>query len=296
MPPGSLSLDAMIGLPPLPSPAKEPARAPSPTDRPDPRRSTSPSPPTGATVHSRKRPAEDMSQYAAEVSCAHKLAKADHDELSQFAKGKIDDNSAALLTDFSLPAYRSDKVGPGKLLMDILKQSPSWGFALRLHDEQEVVDAIYTQISKSLTAKRNLIKSAISGSLGSDPAAETGVRPGALDIVELTSLIITKLKVRSVTVNVMFCGRVSVLRKIFTEHDDNTFWSVVNKQLAALRKEYPDAKELSRFIKQFILDPDLDTYGRVDLQSLDAGPTVVVASPPAVPVDSGSGQDNNNDD
>ncbi|KAJ7170274.1 hypothetical protein C8R43DRAFT_1120707 [Mycena crocata] len=185
MPPGSLSLNAMIGLPPLPSPAKEPTRAPLPTDRPDPRRSTSPAPrlvslcictnvlqmicPTLAFAKS-GRP-EQLILLAGQQSSWVVPKK---------LQGKIDNDSAAPLTDFSL------------------------------------------SISNSLLYKRNI----------------------------------------------------------------------------PIRRNYPVMSRLmlDGFIKQFILNPDLDTYVRVDLQLLDAGPTVVVASPPAVPVNSGSGQDNNNND
>ncbi|KAJ7936173.1 hypothetical protein B0H13DRAFT_2303892 [Mycena leptocephala] len=84
-----LSFDDMMHLPLDSSPLK----APSVTNSPLPSTVSisslreSPTPlPTNALVARRKRPVEDMTQYAGDVARVHKLVKADHDELTSFSK------------------------------------------------------------------------------------------------------------------------------------------------------------------------------------------------------------------
>ncbi|KAJ6539804.1 hypothetical protein DFH09DRAFT_1396885 [Mycena vulgaris] len=237
-----------------------------------------------------------MSQYAGEVSRPNKLVKADHDELIQFSKSghpeqmlflagrilalahhqkqlqpaeapwvmpkrlqdKIDERAAILIGDCSIPAYRDDKIGPPKLLMDSVLANPGWGFTSAMKDVKAAVDVVSSYISRALTSKRNVVKSTILSSLGSDPTDGTLLRPGALDIVELAKLILLKLKIRA--------------------KNDNKYWGDVDTKLASVRQRLTDPVKQSKFIKQMMLDPDLQSYGVVNLTDLSAAPPAHAAS------------------
>ncbi|KAJ7101130.1 hypothetical protein C8R44DRAFT_988398 [Mycena epipterygia] len=301
MAPANLSFDDMMNIPLDSSPLKAPSpRSSTATGSPVPSRPESPSP-LATLPTQRKRTAEDMSQFASEVSRKHKLAKVDNDDLTKFAKlgrdekmifiagqllslghhqrllqpveadwtlpkrlqGKIESKAADLLIDSSIPAYRDDKIGPSKLLMDLVVLNPGWGFTLEVQGEKSAIDA------------RNIIKTAISGSLGSDPIVEgIKLRPGALNIVVLATSILNKLKIKTTKVDLRLCGRIAVLRKLISENNDNKYWGDVDTKLANVREIYPDPKKQSRFLKKAMLDPDLEVYGIVDLNSLNPGPTV----------------------
>ncbi|KAJ6549105.1 hypothetical protein DFH09DRAFT_1503285 [Mycena vulgaris] len=317
MAPAHPSFDDMMDMPLDSSPLKSPTQGTSPTLCPTvPSPPGSPSPSSGSTLpRQRKRPAEDMSQYAGEVSRANKLVKADHDELIQFSKSghpeqmlflagrilalahhqkqlqpaeapwvmpkrlqdKIDERAAILIGDCSIPAYRDDKIGPSKLLMDSVLANPGWGFTSAMKDVKAAVDVVSSYISRALTSKRNVVKSTILSSLGSDPTDGTLLRPGALDIVELAKLILLKLKIRA-KVDLRLCGRISILRKLISEKNDNKYWGDVDTKLASVRQRLTDPVKQSKFIKQMMLDPDLQSYGVVNLTDLSAAPPAHAAS------------------
>ncbi|KAJ7306315.1 hypothetical protein DFH08DRAFT_1054531 [Mycena albidolilacea] len=301
----NLSFDDMMHLPLDSSPLK----APSVIDSPLPRTVSisplreSPTPlPTSTLVARCKRPVEDMTQYAGDVARVHKLVKVDHDELTSFSNlwcaeqaitmmghilalkhqqsliqpaevawvvpkrlhTKIDEHAAVLIADASIPAYRNDKIGPGKLLMDIVLANPGWGFSAHMKLEKDAMDTLSSEISRVLT--------------GSPPLAGQTSRPGSLDIVELSNLIISKLKVR-VKVDLRLCGRVAILHKLITETTDAKYWGAVDTKLADVRATHPDPAKQSKWIKVRILDLDLVQYRHVDLKDLASGPVV-----PAVPV------------
>ncbi|KAJ7089002.1 hypothetical protein C8R44DRAFT_990998 [Mycena epipterygia] len=273
MAPANLSFDDMMNIPLDSSPLKAPSpRSSTATGSPVPSRPESPSP-LATLPTQRKRTAEDMSQFASEVSRKHKLAKVDNDDLTKFAKLGRDEKmifiAGQLLSlghhqrllqpveaDWTLPkrlqieTYRDDKIGPSKLLMDLVVLNPGWGFTLEVQGEKSAIDAVSSYISKVLISKRNIIKTAIAGSLGSDPIVEgIKLRPGALNIVVLATSILNKLKIKTTKVDLRLWGRIAVLI-------------------------YPDPKKQSRFLKKAMLDPDLEVYGIVDLNSLNPGPTV----------------------
>ncbi|KAJ7360807.1 hypothetical protein DFH08DRAFT_1031026 [Mycena albidolilacea] len=301
-----LSFDDMMHLPLDLSPLK----APSVIDSPLPRTVSisplreSPTPlPTSTLVVRRKRPVEDMTQYAGDVTRVHKLVKVDHDELTSFSNlgraeqaitmmghilalkhqqsliqpaevawvvpkrlhTKIDEHAAVLIADASIPAYRNDKIGPSKLLMDIVLANPGWGFSAHMKLEKDAMNTLSSEISRVLTGKRNLVKATTSW-------------PGSLDIIELLNLIISKLKVR-VKVDLRLCRHVAVLRKLITETTDAKYWGAVDTKLANVRATHPDPAKQSKWIKVCILDLDLVQYKHVDLKDLTSGPVV-----PAVPV------------
>jgi hypothetical protein len=274
----------------------------------------SPSPlPGNAVPARRKRPAEDMSQFAGDVSRAHKLPKAEHDELTTYSRmgrveqsitmmghilalkrqqslilpadaiwvvpkrlhNKISEHAAILLADSSIPAYRDDKIGPSKLLTDMVLANPDWGFGVHLKSEKDAMDTLSSEVSIVLTAKRNTIKTVIISSLGSSPPEGSNQRTSALDIVELSHLIVSKLKVR-VKVDLRVCGRVAILWKLISEKNDNTYWGAVDKKLADVRKKHQDPVKQSKWIKQYMLDPDLALYKHVELRDLETGPDVPV--------------------
>ncbi|KAJ7715043.1 hypothetical protein B0H16DRAFT_1477674 [Mycena metata] len=196
------------------------------------------------------------------------------------AQDKIKSKSVTLIADCTIPAYLNDKIGPTKLLMDIvLLRAEDWGFPAKLKDEKYVIDSLTSIISGACIATRNKVKSLVLSSIGTDPAAGTTTRIGALDIVELTRLILSKLKLDPDHADVRMCGRVAILRKLVTEISDAKYWGAVDKQLANIRAKHTDPKAQSRWIKKAMLDPDLAAYGQVDLESLNATPSVPVTGP-----------------
>ncbi|KAJ7135190.1 hypothetical protein C8R43DRAFT_1132740 [Mycena crocata] len=323
----STSFKDMLNMPLDSSPVK----APTPV-----RAATSPpGTPTPAGqvpfVHApqRKRLAEDMTQYADEVSRTHKLPKTEHDSLREFAQAnrseqmillagqifalshhqrqlqpaeaawtlpkklqnKIEENICKLLADASLPAYKNDKIGPSKLIMDMVRDNPSWGITRAMAEEKSITDAVATHISKTLTSKRNIIKSAISASLGSDPLDGATLRPDATDIVDLANIVLTKLK-RNFKADLPFCGRMAVLRKVISENDDTKYWGAIDSQLREVREKYPVPKDQSKFIKSRILAPDLAVYGHVELTSLTAAHPVQAAAGPSTATINQNADDN----
>ncbi|KAJ7939900.1 hypothetical protein B0H13DRAFT_1850103 [Mycena leptocephala] len=145
--------------------------------------------------------------------------------------------------------------------------NPGWGFAPEMKDEKHAVDAVMSVISSVLISKRNTVKTVILSSLGSDPVdpATSALRPGTMNIVDLATAILNKLK-----------------RKLVSENDDNKYWGDVDKNLVSAREKHSAPVKQSRFIKRYILDPDLETYGAVELNSF-ATPSVPVAGPSSAP-------------
>ncbi|KAJ7730512.1 hypothetical protein B0H14DRAFT_2998950 [Mycena olivaceomarginata] len=310
----NLSFDELMDLPLADSsPLKSPISSPTIPDLQE-----SPSPLSGHVVSARrKRPAEDMSQFAGEVARAHKLPKAEHDELATYSKmgraeqsiammghifalkrqqnlimpadaawavpkrlhNKISEHTAIIIADSSIPAYRNDKIGPSKLLTDMVLANPDWGFGLHLKSEKEAMDTLSSEVSLVLTAKRNTIKT-----------VDRSSGPSALDIVRALTPAYFQAQVR-VKVDIRLCGRVAIwCRKLISEKNDNTYWGAVDRQLANVRKKHPDPcqavqvsvfcrQPLIRWIKQHMLDPDLALYKHVELKDLATGPGV-----PFVPV------------
>ncbi|KAF8147590.1 hypothetical protein K438DRAFT_1944102 [Mycena galopus ATCC 62051] len=296
-----LSLDSS----PL-KPASEPG-SPSRQNSPGPR-SDSPTPMTPrATQH--KPPAEDMTQFAAGVARVHKLNKVNHDQLQTFAqynqseqliylagsvfslahhqrllkpadapvelpkklRSKILEHSSILLLDASIPAYRDEKIGPVKLLMDpIDAHGVSWSFTDEMKGDRDQMKALKEEIGGVLTPKRNGIKNLILGSLGNDPAPGETLRPDALNVVDLADAITSQQKDTSLKVDAALCGRIALLRKVLTEDPTNKYWTTVDTQLAQLRVKYPDTIKLSKFIKRYILDIDCETYGSATIPGLAA--------------------------
>ncbi|KAJ7339084.1 hypothetical protein DFH08DRAFT_964130 [Mycena albidolilacea] len=311
------SFDDMLEMPLDSSPLKPPS--PSTAVRTVPSAPASPSP-TGSflPVLAQKRVAEDLTQYANGVSRAHKLLKTDQEELTRFAKAdrgqqlvfiagqllalnhhqwqiqpaeaawtphkklsdKIEGNARILFADPSLPAYKDDKFGPNKLLMDMVL-AHGWGFTMEMQDDRGTMDALGSHIGRVSISKRNTIKGVIATSLGSAPVEGEKLRPGALNIVELATKILQKLHVNA-KVDLPFCGRVAILRKLISESTDSKYWGAVDTKLSNLRRSHPDPAKQSKFIKRLILDPDLEMFGTVELTSL-ASTTGVMAVPVAGP-------------
>ncbi|KAJ6548878.1 hypothetical protein B0H19DRAFT_1237508 [Mycena capillaripes] len=106
-------------------------------------------------------------------------------------------------------------------------------------------------ISRVLIGERNLVEAIILTSLGSPPLAGQTSRPGSLDIVELSNLIISGLK-----------------RKLITETTGLKYWGAVDTKLADVRATHPNPAKQSKWIKQRILDPDLVRYKHVELEDV----------------------------
>ncbi|KAJ7305500.1 hypothetical protein DFH08DRAFT_1089035 [Mycena albidolilacea] len=221
---------------------------------------TTPSPTRSiAQTVQHKRPAEDMTQFATEISRVHKLTKSFHSPITSDSshQGKILDNVSILILDSSIPAYRNEKIGPVKLLTDlVISHGVSWGFTDAMKGDRDQMKL------------RNGVKHTILGSRGNDPAPGQTLRSDALNIVELMEALISQQKLITLKIDVALCGRVALLRQVITEAPGNAYWTTVDTELANLRNKYPVAADLSRFIKRHVLDPDFKTYGSVDIPGL----------------------------
>ncbi|KAJ6534895.1 hypothetical protein B0H19DRAFT_1080309 [Mycena capillaripes] len=256
----------------------------------------SPSPLQAPVVPRLKRPAEDMSQFAGEVSRAHKLMKEDHEALMGFSALGRGEQMVSLAGQLLAIAHHQSLIQPVakewkvlrsscKLLTDLVLANPSWGFGAELKDEKHATDALGTAVSGVLVSRRNLVKNTILGSLGSEPEDPniSVLRPGAMNIVNLAQAILVKLKVKSVPLDIRMCGRIAILRQLVSERDDTKYWTNVDKELAGIRTSYPDPVKQSKWIKKYVLDRDFQTYGAVDLTSLATGASVHVGCPSTAP-------------
>jgi len=152
--------------------------------------------------------------------------------------------------------------------MDLIKDNGvSWGFTVDMRADRDQIKALKDEIGSVLTPKRNAIKNTILASLGSDPSEGEILRPDALNVVELADTLTSQQKI-SAKVDVALCGRVALLRKIVTEEPGNRYWTTVDSELANLRAKHPNATNLSKFIKRYILDEDFKIYGSVDIPGL----------------------------
>ncbi|KAJ7886617.1 hypothetical protein B0H14DRAFT_2563293 [Mycena olivaceomarginata] len=149
-----------------------------------------------------------------------------------------------------------------------------WGFTVEMQDDKGTMDALGSHIGRVSISKRNTIKGVIATSLGSAPVEGEKLRPGALNIVELATKILQKLHVNAKVETLTFHS-VAGLR--FCK-----YWGAVDTKLSNLRRSHPDPAKQSKFIKRLILDPDLETFGTVELTSL-ASTTGVTAVPVAGP-------------
>ncbi|KAJ7018327.1 hypothetical protein C8F04DRAFT_1277788 [Mycena alexandri] len=289
-----MSIDSSPLKPPSPAHGATPANT-------TPSRSEPPSPTVRIVAppvvqNLRKRPAEDMAQFAeltpveqmislagniAALGQQQKLLLPDDGNWKPGKRlvDKIKAKAITLIADCTIPAYLNNKIGPTKLLMDIvLLRSEEWGFPAKLKDEKYATDILTSVISTACIATRNKLKYVILSSRGEDPADGATARIGALNIVELTHLILSKLKLDPDKADVRMCGRVAILRKLITETNDAGYWKAVDTQLAAIRTKHVEPIKQSRWIKKAMLDPDLAVYGQVDLCSLDT-PSVPIAGP-----------------
>jgi hypothetical protein len=201
------------------------------------------------------------------------------------------------MVDPSIPAYRDTKIGPTKLLTDMVLGNPSWGFGTELKDEKHATDALGSAVSGVLASRRNILKTTILGSLGSEPEDPTisVLRPDALNIVDLAQAILVKLKVNTVPLDIRICGRIAILRQLVSESDDTKYWTNVDTQLAAIRASHPNPVKQSKWIKKYVLDLDFEIYGAVDLTSLATGASVHVTTAPPAAVQANTSEDDEED-
>ncbi|EDR05763.1 uncharacterized protein LACBIDRAFT_302464 [Laccaria bicolor S238N-H82] len=176
---------------------------------------TSPCPSRRATI-TRKRPAEDNSQFANAIARSIKLQKTDHDELIVFSKlspaeqsiwlaarslklseqqtnlnppdlqvvynipkkieSKIVQQSSIIIMDPSISAYLTGEV-PVKILLELFEKNSSWGLDATIQEDKSKYDTIVSRIRKKFTGHRNIMKVVIGGSLGKvDSTDELGKR------------------------------------------------------------------------------------------------------------------------
>ncbi|KAJ7839479.1 hypothetical protein B0H14DRAFT_3458727 [Mycena olivaceomarginata] len=154
-------------------------------------------------------------------------------------QGKILDNASILILDSSIPAYRNEKIGPVKLLTDlVISHGVSWGFTDAMKGDRDQMKAVKDDIGGALTSRRNGVKHTILGSRGNDPAPGQTLRSDALNIVELTEALISQQKL--ITHKMMWPS------SGHHRGSGNAYWTTVDTELANLRNKYPVAADLSR--------------------------------------------------
>ncbi|KAF9466215.1 hypothetical protein BDZ94DRAFT_1252361 [Collybia nuda] len=269
---------------------------------------SSPCPASGTVLsypESRKRPLEDMTQFASTVSRSFKLQKKDRDELNMFTKydpieqqiwlaasmlkvqeqqatmtppdaiyvipknleNKIEHYSFVILLDPTIASYIHQD-GPLKMITDLLDQNPSWGLTPAVKDNKSKYDVIVTRVCGRLTSRRYDIKKILGDSLGKISAGLDGNgRVDATDIVTLCQALVKIYRSANITVTVQLCARIAFLRYLIAEKPTGRFWEGVDKELLSTRTDLPSAARQSRFFGS-LLKLDRETYGDADLDEL----------------------------
>ncbi|KZP03912.1 hypothetical protein FIBSPDRAFT_443328 [Athelia psychrophila] len=209
---------------------------------------------------SRKRPAEDMTQYAEAASRKMKLRPADHKTLLEFAvlseaeqrifinanvlkileqheklqpadslyvipesiSGYIDRESFRIITLPSLIAY-FDNDGPLEMLKAQLKSKDTWGLST-LQDDKPKWDVLMKYSRLKLNTRRYDLKKAIAESVPRpvNPQEPTGPKTDALDILVLCRNIQKTYKPAARNILPLeLLGRVAFLRHTFGQYEES---------------------------------------------------------------------------
>lgn len=212
-----------------------------------------------AAVTTRKRPAEDLSQFAQSIARKKRLRPEDSDELISYSKlsrsekdiwlastllsiegtvsqlhapdsqwdlpsmlkKKIDIYSATIILAPTIAAYVSNDV-PRKLLLEILERHPSWGYRPDVKENPYRHNIVVSFISAKLTSRRYTAKKIIAESIGEAPEDPADVkRADALDILALCERLTANVfKAAKIVVTVPMCARIAFLRLIYIGKPD----------------------------------------------------------------------------
>ncbi|KAJ7104569.1 hypothetical protein C8R43DRAFT_1141002 [Mycena crocata] len=178
---------------------------------------SSPSPlPEGHSHNPRKRPAEDMGQYAEHIGRKLRLTTEACGALKDFSQlsapqqslwiaghilgseiqmsslvpaesvyripsgleGRVDMAAFKALVDHTAPSYVAKSNGPTLRVLKFLEKHPSWGLTLEVKSDKPKYTVIQNRVRDKLTHYRNLIKVAIEESLGGVRDSSEVISPG----------------------------------------------------------------------------------------------------------------------
>ncbi|KAG6818881.1 hypothetical protein H0H93_000680 [Arthromyces matolae] len=295
------------------TPPRRTSRSSSPGHPPSSPRDSSPCPSlTGNTdllpttpVISRKRPYEDLGQYAEYTSRNLKLKPAGEANVKKFAelsspkqriaifanleslRVKVEDVQApepaysisqtlnskierlvtCVLLSPSLPAYKTKDV-PRKILSH-LENHPSWGLTAAVKADVTKYNIISKRVTDRLTQRRNIIKNLIKVSSGNE-----NDKGAPLDILELCESLANLVNHHGpeLQVSLPMVARIAFLRMVFVENMEGDpkvegYWSIVDGLLADLRNKKKTDAGISSFFAQ-TLEKDREMYGRPGLDQL----------------------------
>ncbi|KAJ7778813.1 hypothetical protein DFH07DRAFT_766014 [Mycena maculata] len=178
-------------------------------------------------LNPRKRHAEDMGQYADQVSRKLRLAPEAQEELKNFSQlsgpqqsvwiaarmldtktqvsalvpaesvyhmpigleGHVDKTSFLALIDHKAPNYVNKANSPKARVLAYLEKHPSWGLTVQVKHDKSKFDVISLRVRDKLTAFRNLIKSAIEESLGTARDPLEVLAPGEATRVDAIDIV-----------------------------------------------------------------------------------------------------------
>ncbi|KAH6868946.1 hypothetical protein BKA70DRAFT_380745 [Coprinopsis sp. MPI-PUGE-AT-0042] len=173
--------------------------------------------------------------------------------------------------------------GPTAAILEHLEQNPRWGLTPAVSNDKPKLDIVVRKIQKSLTTRRNTIKTLLKESLGSHEEDEEGQgNKSAWDILQLTQTILATgegvmVGNAAVGVSLPMLARFAFLRQCMLEAlKDKTcsfakdFWPAIDFTLKQIREFKQTDIRISRFFTE-ILDEDIATYGDIDRSRLVDG-------------------------
>ncbi|EAU86961.2 hypothetical protein CC1G_09818 [Coprinopsis cinerea okayama7 len=275
-------------------------------------RSSSPAPSvfsvsTSASV-TRKRPAEDYSDFVKQLSREKRLKKEDSSKLLAQSQRSEQERHLALYAEILSLKEKLSNIAPAEAkisLTDTAKTSldnlcfkalidPSAAayvaspqvpdgvkaqFVSELSDDVKnnsaYLNAALTRIHEQLSNQRCSIKAAIFGSIftkSEDDSAKT-MRDKPLDILALTKKVLKIRKPARAVVTIDHCVRMAFLRHSAVMASKSPkalqdWWRYVDSELKSLREEHGEGQGLSKVFVA-ILEQDYEHFGKVDLTDLD---------------------------
>ncbi|KAJ7813265.1 hypothetical protein B0H14DRAFT_1443423 [Mycena olivaceomarginata] len=243
---------------------------------------------------SRKRPAEDMAQYAEAAARNVRLKPDAKEELLKFAgasgqeqgiwlaarllaqeerldtiqpaesvyhmsqklQGKLDKTCFLVLVDHTIPAYLTSDI-PVKRVQTHLEKYPSFGWTAEIKADKTKTKVILTRVRTKLTHGRNNIKNLLEKSIGTVDA--DGVRHDYVDLYKLASNILGlgSRVAPDTKLSLDFCVRVALLRAKVQESPGQDYWNKVDEYLEQVRvKKDNNAVRIAEVFGQ-IYDQDI---------------------------------------
>ncbi|KAI0794996.1 hypothetical protein C8Q75DRAFT_803836 [Abortiporus biennis] len=175
--------------------------------------------------------------------------------------------SINILLCHSLSSYCESVTGIGLGILVCHLTLSGYTDAVRINPTKK--KAFETAMESELTACRNIIKAAMLKSMGTLVVAEDGTEScqEALNIVNFVTGLSDKLHkshmyplLNDVQITLKMCVRISFLRQVLLDDPSIAYWTTVDKKLADVCTQYPEAQECSNFMMG-VLHEDYNTFG-----------------------------------